>query len=219
MPRGDRQFRRAQARRGTRPLVGAAMCCCLIGVAMPSDRLLAPSVPTTIDQRESSNLTAAPDTTGPPAAPSIDALIEQYSAHYGLRVALVRAVVQAESSFDPRAVSSKGAKGLMQLMPLTASAFGVTDPFDPAENLRAGTAYLRHLLDRYHGDERRALAAYAGGPDAGDRLGARPSSAAAGSDSSRAVATAQTLTVAAVEVSNEAVSPVERPMTPESVVH
>ena len=102
---------------------------------------------------------------------SIDALIEDYASRYRVRVSLVRALIEAESAFNPRALSSKGAMGLMQLMPATAEYLGVADAFDPSENLRGGVAYLRHLLDRYHGDERLALAAYNAGPSAVDRYG------------------------------------------------
>ncbi|MFN7985441.1 MAG: lytic transglycosylase domain-containing protein [Vicinamibacterales bacterium] len=208
-------FQRGRARR-VRPLAGVAMCC-LIGLANPSDRLFAPTTFSESDGRASVDLDASHAVTGPTLQQSIDGLIELYSEQHGLRVALVRALVQAESSFDPRAVSSKGAKGLMQLMPLTASSFGVSDPFDPSENLRAGTAYLRHLLDRYHGDERRALAAYAGGPSAGDRLGQRSTVPAGGSTPH--VPSTSTVMVAAVDVTADEASLVERPMTPDAVVH
>jgi soluble lytic murein transglycosylase-like protein len=100
-----------------------------------------------------------------------DDLIEEHARLNSIRSDLVRAVVQVESGFNPYAVSQKGALGLMQLMPATAQQFGVRNPFDPQENVRAGVAYLRQLLDRYENDERLALAAYNAGPGAVDRHG------------------------------------------------
>jgi soluble lytic murein transglycosylase-like protein len=100
-----------------------------------------------------------------------DDLIEEHARLNSIRSDLVRAVVQVESGFNPYAVSPKGALGLMQLMPATAQQFGVRNPFDPQENVRAGVAYLRQLLDRYENDERLALAAYNAGPGAVDRHG------------------------------------------------
>ena len=103
--------------------------------------------------------------------PIFEPLIRQYASLQGIRADLVRAVIQVESAFNPRAVSPKGAMGLMQLMPATAAQFGVRDPFNPAENIRAGVTYLRQLLDRYDEDEQLALAAYNAGPGAVDKYG------------------------------------------------
>ncbi len=100
-----------------------------------------------------------------------DDLIVEHSHRHGVRADLVRAVMQVESAFNPRARSVKGALGLMQLMPATIQQFGVADPFNPAENVGAGVAYLRQLLDRYENDETLALAAYNAGPAAVDRHG------------------------------------------------
>jgi soluble lytic murein transglycosylase-like protein len=100
-----------------------------------------------------------------------DNLIVEHAQMNGLRPDLVRAVVQVESGFNPYARSPKGAKGLMQLMPDTAREFGVTNPYNPIENVRAGTRYLRQLLDRYDNNEELALAAYNAGPRAVDRYG------------------------------------------------
>ncbi len=107
----------------------------------------------------------------PEKSRSFDDLIDQHASRQGVRKDLVRAVIQVESGFNPRAVSNKGAVGLMQLMPATARQLGVQNPFDPSENVRGGVAYLRQLLDRYDGDERLALAAYNAGPGAVDSHG------------------------------------------------
>jgi len=98
-----------------------------------------------------------------------DELISEHARLNNVRADLVRAVVQVESAFNPRALSRVGAMGLMQLMPATAREFGVLNAFDPVENIRAGVAYLRQLLDRYSNNEELALAAYNAGPTAVDR--------------------------------------------------
>ena len=98
-------------------------------------------------------------------------LIEEHAAINSVSADLVRAVIQAESAFNPRALSIKGAMGLMQLMPATAAEFGVIDPYDPAENIRAGVKYLKQLLDRYEGRVELALAAYNAGPGAVKKYG------------------------------------------------
>jgi soluble lytic murein transglycosylase-like protein len=98
-------------------------------------------------------------------------LIQEHASRHALRPDLVRAVIQVESGFNPRARSNKGAMGLMQLMPATARDFGASDPYDPAQNIGAGTKYLRQLIDRYEGNEELALAAYNAGSGAVDRYG------------------------------------------------
>lgn len=101
-------------------------------------------------------------------------LIDRHARDRGLDPSLVRAVVQAESGYNARAVSNKGALGLMQLMPATAVELAVATPFDPEENLRGGTRYLGALLDRFGGDVTLALAAYNAGPTAVERYGGVP---------------------------------------------
>jgi soluble lytic murein transglycosylase-like protein len=114
-----------------------------------------------------------------PVAPRADTAVSQAEAcptkladaaadKYGLPRRLVRSVISRESDFQPRAVSPKGAIGLMQLMPATAEALGA-DPHDPAQNVDAGTRYLRDLLEKYDGGLWHALAAYNAGPGAVDK--------------------------------------------------
>ncbi len=110
------------------------------------------------------------------ARPSYDraelhAIADQHADTQAVSPALVRAVIQAESAWNTRAVSSKGAMGLMQLMPATATEYGVADPFDPNQNVRAGVKYLKRLLDRYDGNAELALAAYNAGPGAVEKYG------------------------------------------------
>ena len=105
---------------------------------------------------------------------SYDAIIAEHASLHGVRPDLVHAVIQAESAFNPMARSLKGAMGLMQLMPATAVQFGVTNAYDPVQNIRAGVAYLKRLLDRYSHNEELALAAYNAGPGAVEKYGAVP---------------------------------------------
>jgi soluble lytic murein transglycosylase-like protein len=98
-------------------------------------------------------------------------LIDEAAQRAGVNPALLRAMIAVESAFDPRALSPKGAQGLMQLRPETARRYGVSRPFDPRENLRAGASYIRDLLEHYGQDVEHALAAYNAGEDAVDRHG------------------------------------------------
>lgn len=93
-------------------------------------------------------------------------LLERWASERALDPRLVQAVVQVESGYNPRAVSNKGAIGLMQLMPGTARELGVDDPWNPDGNVAGGTAYLRRMLDTFSGDVELALAAYNAGPKA-----------------------------------------------------
>jgi soluble lytic murein transglycosylase len=102
-----------------------------------------------------------------------DLLISELARSHGVPAALVKAVIRAESAFNARAISSKGAQGLMQLMPGTADMLGVEDPLEPRDNVGGGIRYLRQLLDRF-GDPVWAVAAYNAGPEAVDRYGGIP---------------------------------------------
>ncbi|WP_024303652.1 lytic transglycosylase domain-containing protein [Pseudogulbenkiania sp. MAI-1] len=118
--------------------------------------------------------TAAADSSAPASerrGPAIDpqlraqlnGLIEETARSLNMDPALLHAVIAVESGYNPRAVSPKGAMGLMQLMPATAKRYGVTDPYDPAQNIRAGAQYLRDLMGRFDNDLKLTLAAYNAG--------------------------------------------------------
>jgi len=124
----------------------------------------------------SSGLGGDEATSGLPAVsdPKLDQIVQQAAERHDLDPALVKAVISTESNWNPYAVSRKGAMGLMQLVPATAERFGVGNPYDPAQNIEGGTAYLKELLDRYHGDLKKSLAAYNAGPGAVDASGGVP---------------------------------------------
>jgi soluble lytic murein transglycosylase-like protein len=109
--------------------------------------------------------------TGTTGNPKYDEMVTQSAARHGIDPNLVFAVMRQESGFNPRAVSYKGASGLMQLMPATARRLGVSNIFDPAQNIDAGTRYLRFLLDTFNGDVKLALAGYNAGENAVIRYG------------------------------------------------
>jgi hypothetical protein len=107
----------------------------------------------------------SPATVATPQSPQkMNEVINAVSSRHHLDPDLINSVIHAESGFNPRAVSPKGAQGLMQLMPQTASRLGVANSFDPGDNLEGGTRYLRELLERYNFDLIKALAAYNAGP-------------------------------------------------------
>jgi soluble lytic murein transglycosylase-like protein len=104
-------------------------------------------------------------------ASQYDAIIERAAISASVEANLLRAVIVVESGFNSRAVSKRGAVGLMQLMPATATRFGVSNPFDPRENVHAGAQYLKFLIGRFDQDVRLALAAYNAGEEAVERNG------------------------------------------------
>ena len=121
------------------------------------------------------NLQIRPLGTGAgPFEPQVESLIAKYAAANHVNPEMVRAVVQQESGGNAKAVSAAGAQGLMQLMPQTAAGFGVSNPFDPEQNIAAGTRYLAGLLREFGGSEDLALAAYNAGPAAVKKAGGVP---------------------------------------------
>lgn len=133
--------------------------------ALPRATTLQPSAPVRTLSLVSENRPAPTSQAkldyGPrPASTSIEQLIDKAAQRYQVAPELIKAVIKAESSFNPKAVSPAGAQGLMQLMPATARELGVEDSFDPEQNIMGGTRYLRDLLKRYDGDLDSALAAY-----------------------------------------------------------
>ncbi len=103
-----------------------------------------------------------------------DSIIEKYASRYNIAPGLIQSMIAKESEFNPRAVSNKGAQGLMQLMPGTASRLGVRNVFDPDENIRGGTAHMRSLLDAFNNDLELSLAAYNAGENLVQRIGRVP---------------------------------------------
>ncbi|HKC49866.1 MAG TPA: lytic transglycosylase domain-containing protein [Myxococcota bacterium] len=110
-------------------------------------------------------VSAAPKADSAQVAKSYDLAIRRASRQHGVSAALVKAVIAAESGFDPLAESRRGARGLMQLMPATADQLGVDDAYDPWQNIDGGTRYLCEMIDRFPGELELALAAYNAGPE------------------------------------------------------
>jgi soluble lytic murein transglycosylase-like protein len=109
-----------------------------------------------------------------PSPEEIDRLVEQTASRFRVDPELVHAIIRVESDYDPKAVSRKGAMGLMQLIPATAQRFGVENPFDPKQNLEGGVNYLKYLLDLFGGDLGLSLAAYNAGEHSVQRSGGIP---------------------------------------------
>lgn len=116
----------------------------------------------------------ANDTTGTGAPGEFDDFVKEACDRWGVDQVLIKAVIQQESAFNPKATSSCGAQGLMQLMPETARSLGVTDAYDPRQNIMGGTRYLKGLLERFNGDTRLALAAYNAGAGNVQKYGGVP---------------------------------------------
>ena len=135
----------------------------LVSAALGSDATQA-----TVAQQSSA---PAPDIVPPP---QIEQLVNANAGAWGVDPALVKAIIANESGFDANATSKTGAQGLMQLEPSTASELGVSNSYDPAQNVWGGTRYIRGLLDRFHGDMRLAVAAYNAGPQAVEKYGGVP---------------------------------------------
>lgn len=133
-----------------------------VGVGPDGQKIIYNETPAQHARRYSSKLSPVPDSELVP-------LIERHSLAQNLDPKLVRAVIQAESGYNRRALSNKGAIGLMQLMPTTAKLLRVSDPWNAEENVRGGTTYLRQLLDRFSGRLEWAVAAYNAGPGAVER--------------------------------------------------
>ena len=110
----------------------------------------------------------------PPKTNQFDAIIEKYAGDYQLDPHLIRSIIATESGFNPKAVSSKGARGLMQLMPATAQRLGVSNSFDPEQNIQGGTKHFRSLMDSFNEDIVLSLAAYNAGENRVQRLGRIP---------------------------------------------
>ena len=103
-----------------------------------------------------------------------DEYIREASGIHGVSFPLLKAIMKAESGFNPKAISKKGAKGLMQIMPSNFRVLGIKNPFNPRESIMGGALYLRQMSDRFNGKIHLALAAYNAGPDSVDRSGGIP---------------------------------------------
>ena len=123
------------------------------------------NTPTSSNQKFKLFLREKPKTSLRYSTKKYDDIIANASQQYGVAFPLLKAIIKAESGFDPRAVSKKGAKGLMQIMPQNFKLLGIEDPFDPSQNIHAGARYFKQMYDRF-GKLALSLAAYNAGPDA-----------------------------------------------------
>jgi soluble lytic murein transglycosylase-like protein len=169
--RGEHDRRRSLRRRAQlRNLIFTAMTLSVVPGLKPSQ--LAPVVPRVLEARVLTSIDTV--SLAIPPARAYDRLIHEAGALYRVSPTLIRAVMQAESAFDRMAISHAGAMGLMQLMPETAGAYAIVDPFDPRENIMGGARLLRELLDAHHQNIPLVLAAYNAGPAAVARYGGVP---------------------------------------------
>ena len=127
------------------------------------------NVPTSSIQNYKLFLKEKPQITDRYSTEKYDSLISDASERHGVSFPLLKAIIKAESDFDPHAVSKKGATGLMQIMPENFKPLGIRDPFDPWENINAGARYFKQMYDRFKGKLALSLAAYNAGPTAVDR--------------------------------------------------
>lgn len=164
--RGTADRRRAKRRRHVRTAVLAA--------AMSSAPMARPFLAIFPSARLAPQVDVTTKFVVVPANEAYDEIIEEAAIEYEVDPALIRAVMQAESAFHPYAVSRAGAEGLMQLMPALADEMGVSDSFDPRENIMGGVRYLKRLLDYHHGNLDLALASYNAGPGNVERYGGVP---------------------------------------------
>jgi hypothetical protein len=146
------------------------------GVSKPTAETAAITIPDLVRTvgAPASQPAIVPPLHGPGAPGDLGLIIDRYATQYQLDPKLVRSVIAAESGFQRKAVSSKGALGLMQLMPSTAARLGVKDPFDPEQNIRGGTKHLRFLMDTFDNNLDLSLAAYNAGENLVQRLGRVP---------------------------------------------
>ncbi len=138
-------------------------------VAAPAPQANAAPATAAQPQLPAARVASAPAARAHTPQKSTEQIVCEASKRQGVDSDFIHSVIQQESSGNPRAVSRAGARGLMQLMPGTAAQLGVADSFSPEQNVHGGTRYLRELLERYHGDAIKALAAYNAGPGAVDR--------------------------------------------------
>jgi soluble lytic murein transglycosylase len=127
------------------------------------------NTPTSSSKQYQLFLRERPRISSPISTKKYDNIISEASKRWGVSFPLLKAIIKAESDFNPQAVSKKGAKGLMQIMPENFEILGIKDPFNPEENINAGTRYFKQLYDRFKGKLALSLAAYNAGPTAVDR--------------------------------------------------